>query len=45
VVAGVRVSTRGQATVENSLGQRLSALEGELAAQVSATLFAQAAEA
>jgi V/A-type H+-transporting ATPase subunit E len=45
LVAGVRVSTRGQATVENSLGQRLAALEGELAAQVSATLFAQAAEA
>lgn len=45
VVAGVRVATRGQASVENSLGQRLAALEGELAAQVSATLFAQAAEA
>ena len=45
LVGGVRVATRGQATVENSLGQRLAALEGELAAQVSATLFAQAAEA
>lgn len=45
VVAGVRVATRGEATVENSLGQRLAALEGELASQVSATLFAQAAEA
>ena len=45
LVAGVRVATHGQATVENSLGQRLAALEGELAARVSATLFAQAAEA
>lgn len=45
LIGGVRVTTRGRATVENSLGQRLAALEGELAAQVSATLFAQAAEA
>ena len=45
LVAGVRVATRGQATVENSLGQRLAALEGELAAQVSATLFAPSTEA
>lgn len=45
VVAGVRIATRGQATVENSLEQRLAALEGELAAQVSATLFAPSTEA
>ena len=45
VVAGVRVATRGQATVENSLGQRLAALEGELASRVSATLFAPSTEA
>lgn len=45
LVAGVRVATGGGATVENSLGQRLSALENELAAEVSATLFAQSAEA
>ena len=45
LVAGVRVATGGGATIENSLGQRLAALEGELAAEVSATLFAQAAEA
>jgi V/A-type H+/Na+-transporting ATPase subunit E len=44
LVAGVRVATRGQATVENTLGQRLEALEGELAAHVSGVLFAQAAE-
>ena len=44
LVAGVRVATRGQATVENSLGQRLAALEGELASHVSATLFAPSSE-
>ncbi|MDF1522527.1 MAG: V-type ATP synthase subunit E [Trueperaceae bacterium] len=42
---GVRVATRGQATVENSLGERLDALAGDLAAQVSRTLFAPSSEA
>ncbi len=45
LVAGIRVATGGRATVENSLGQRLAAIEGEIAAEVSATLFAQSAEA
>ncbi len=42
---GVRVVTARHSTIENSLTQRLSALEGELAAHVSSVLFGQASEA
>ncbi len=42
---GVRVVTSRHSTIENTLPQRLAALEGELAAQVSSVLFGQAPEA
>lgn len=44
VALGVRVTTSRHSTIENTLTQRLSALEGELAAHVSGVLFGQTAE-
>jgi V/A-type H+-transporting ATPase subunit E len=41
---GVRVRSKRHSAVENSLPARLSALEGELAAEVSRLLFAAAAD-
>lgn len=42
---GVLVRSARNSAVENSLGARLAALEGELAAEVSKLLFASSAEA
>ena len=42
VALGVRVVSKRRSAVENTLGARLSALEGELAADVSRVLFAPA---
>jgi len=45
VSGGVRVRTTRGSSVENTLGARLEALRGELAASVAATLFGDAGDA